>query len=68
MRDERNDKSAVVFKPDKSAIEQVIDARREKLRMALPWYFLEDPLDDAGADTEFLADLEDAITVGPHFN
>jgi hypothetical protein len=36
--------------------------------MGLPWHFLEDPLDDAGADTEFLADLEDAITVGPHFN
>jgi hypothetical protein len=31
--------------------------------MALPWYFLEDPLDDAGADTEFLANLEDAITL-----
>ena len=35
--------------------------------MAPPWYFLEDPLDDAGADAEFLADLEDAITFGPQF-
>ena len=41
---------------------------RIKLRMALPWYFLEDPLDDAGADTEFPAYLEDAVTLGPQFN
>ena len=33
--------------------------------MALPGYFLEDPLDDASADTKFLANLEDAITFGP---
>ena len=68
MRDRRTDERAVVFKPDKSAIEQVIDARREKLRMALPWCFLEDPLDDASADTEFLANLENAIPFGSQFN
>lgn len=28
MRDGRNDKSAVIFKPDKSAVEQVVSARR----------------------------------------
>jgi hypothetical protein len=33
--------------------------------MALPGYFLEDPLDDAGADTEFLADLEDTVARVP---
>jgi hypothetical protein len=31
----------------------------------LPRLLLENPLHDAGADAELLADLEDAITIGP---
>jgi hypothetical protein len=33
--------------------------------MALPRHFLEDPLNDAGTDTEFLANLENTVARVP---
>jgi hypothetical protein len=33
--------------------------------LRLPWRFLENPLNNAGADAELPADLEDAITISP---
>src|SRR5712671_7321887 len=50
--------------PDKFTL-RLRESALNGLRLSLPRLLLENPLNNAGADAELSADLEDAITVSP---